>query len=519
MEKVVVRNPRTREELYTLAEYSDADVAAIYERASRAFGVLRSMTVRQRMDEAVKLKGYLLKHREKVITRICEETGKCRMDALMTEVYACIDAIHYYDKRAEEFLADQRVWTPLALFPRKSKVYFEPIGPVLVISPWNYPLNLSFFPVISAFIAGNAVILKPSSYTPLKGVYEDMMEQSGFIKDAIQVVYGSRVTGNKLIEAKPRKIFFTGSVGAGKQIMAQAAQHLIPVELELGGKDPMIVFDDVNVDRTANGALWGGFLNSGQTCTSVERIYVQEGVYDPFVAALKDKLGRLTTWAQQGGKPDEGDLMMGCMTADFQVRTVESQVNDAREKGAAIITGGSRPPNTHLFEPTVVANVDNTMRIQTDESFGPVVTVTKFKTEEEAVNLANDSPFGLSASVWSADLERADRVARALETGNVSINNVLATQANPALPFGGFKDSGFGRYKGAWGLHTFSNIKSILLDKQSGKSELNWYPYSKEKYRLFSALIEALFSAGLASKIKAVWLAKQLDAHCSKHRL
>ena len=519
MEQVVVRNPRTREELYTLAEYSDAEVAAIYERASCAFGVLRSMTVRQRMDEAVKLKGYLLKYREKVITRICEETGKCRMDALLTEIYACIDVIDYYDKHAGKFLADQRVQTPLALFPRKSKVYFEPLGTVLVIAPWNYPFNLSFFPVISAFIAGNAVILKPSSYTPLKGVYEDMMEQSGFIKDAIQVVYGSRVTGHKLIEAKPRKIFFTGSVGAGKQVMGQAAQHLIPVELELGGKDPMIVFDDVNIERTANGALWGGFLNSGQTCTSVERIYVQEGIYDPFVAALKDKLSRLTTWAQQGGKPDEGDLMMGCMTADFQVRTVESQVNEAREKGATIITGGSRPPNTHLFEPTVVANVDNTMRIQADESFGPVVTVTKFKTEEEAVNLANDSPFGLSASVWTADLECADRVARALETGNVSINNVLATQANPALPFGGFKDSGFGRYKGAWGLHAFSNIKSILVDKQSGKAELNWYPYSKEKYRLFSALIDALFSGGLSGKIKTVWLARQLETYCSKHRL
>lgn len=518
MEEITVRNPRTGEPIYAVNECADAEVGALYDRARRAAEKLRAMTVRQRLDEAVKLKKYMLRNREKLVDRICEETGKSRMDALVTEVFPSLDIIDYYDKNAERFLADRKVKTPLALFPKKSRIYYEPLGTVLVISPWNYPLTLSFVPAIGAFIAGNAVILKPSSYTPLRGVYEDMMEGAGFIKDAMQVAYGSRITGNKLIEAKPRKIFFTGSVGAGRKIMTQAAEHLISVALELGGKDPMIVFDDVNVERTVNGALWGGFVNSGQTCTSVERLYVQEGVYAEFVAVLKEKLAKLTTPATHG-EPDAGDLDLGCMTAEFQIKTVEDQVAEARSRGANISAGGERKQNTHLFAPTIIENVDPTMKVQRDETFGPVITITRFKTDEEAIRLGNDSPFGLSASVWSADLDRADRVARALETGNVSINNVLATQGNSGLPFGGVKDSGFGRYKGAFGLHSFCNIKSILIDKQSAKVELNWYPYSKEKYKLFSQLLEALFGGGPLGLLKTISVAGKLESLCKKRRL
>ena len=518
MQEVSVRNPLTGNQLYVLNECTDAEVAAVYDRAQRASDRLRSMSVRQRLDEALKLKDTILKNRETIIDRICEETGKSRLDALMTEVFPALDIIAYYDKTAERFLGDQKVKTPIALFPKKSRIYYEPLGPVLIISPWNYPFTLSFVPAMCAFVAGNAVIMKPSSYTPLRGVYEDIMENAGFLKDGIQVVYGSRVTGNKLIEAKPKKIFFTGSVGAGKKVMAQAAEHLIPVELELGGKDPMIVFDDVNVERTVNGALWGGFVNSGQTCTSVELLYVQEGVYDRFVAVLKEKLANLKTPVTCGQR-DEGDLDIGCMTTAFQVKTVEDQVAEARMRGANIIAGGTRKENTHMFAPTLIENVDMSMKVQHDETFGPVITITRFKTESDAVRLANDSPYGLSASVWSADLARADRVARALDTGNVSINNVLATQGNSGLPFGGVKESGFGRYKGPFGLHSFCNIKSILIDKQSNKVELNWYPYSKEKYRLFSQLLDAMFGGGPLGLLKTIMVAAKLESLCKRKRL
>lgn len=516
---ITVKNPRTGEMLYTVPEPSIAEVDAMFDAARGAFEVMRGMSVRQRLDELGKLKQYLIKNREKVATRIMEETGKCRTDAMVMDIFSAIDVVDFYQKHAEKMLADQKVKTPIMLIGKKSKVVYEPMGVVLIISPWNYPFNLAFVPAVCALAAGNPVILKPSKYTPLRGVFEKMVEESGFLKGAFQVAYASRRTAHRLIESRPAKIHFTGSVDVGKIIMEQAAKFLIPVELELGGKDPFIVFEDVNVERTVNGALWGGFANAGQTCTSVERIYVQESIYDNFVRALKEKAEKLKTLESPGAPFDDRDLGVGCMTAEFQIQEVEQQLAEAREKGAKIITGGRRNGKSHVFPPTIVTDTDNSMRVQYYETFGPVVTVTKFKTEDEAVTLANDSPYGLSASVWSADLARAERVARRIETGNVSINNVMATQGNPALPFGGLRESGFGRYKGSWGLHAFSNIKSILIDKQSSRLESYWYPYSKEKYALLGKVIDAVFGGGPLGLVKTVLLAMKLEALTKKDHL
>ncbi len=510
METVVVKNPRTGESLYSVSECPEEELRRAFDAAWAAYAVVGRMTVRQRVAEAAKLRTYILEQKEKIVTQICRETGKCRTDALLAEVYSALDTIRYYEKHAERILRDQKAPTPLALFPKQSRVWFEPMGPVLVIAPWNYPFVLSFQPVLSAFLAGNPVLLKPSSYTPLKGLYEDMIAESGFVKDAVQVIYGTRITGNKLIDLKPKKVFFTGSVGAGRKIMAQAAEHLIPVELELGGKDPMVIFEDSDIERAANGALWGGMVNSGQTCTSVERIYVQEGAYEPFLALLKQKAESLRTLETHPAGADEAELDMGCMTTDFQVQTVQEQVDDAIAQGARLITGGRCAPGTRMFAPTIVADVTPSMRIVTDESFGPVVAVARFRTEDEAIRLANGSVYGLSASVWTRDLVRATRVARAIETGNVSINNALATQGNAALPFGGLKDSGFGRYKGAFGLYSFCNIKSVMIDKRPLRSEYHWYPYSRRKYALFSALLDALFAGARPALGKVAALGMKL---------
>lgn len=519
LEQIEVINPRTGEILYRLPSASREQIERVYSAARTAAKTLRGMTVRQRLDETLKLKRYILEHREEIVDRIISETGKSRMDALLAEVFTVLDIIDFYDKNAEKMLTDEVVKTPILLMGKKSKIYYEPIGPVLMITPWNYPFNLTMIPFVCAFVAGNPVVHKPSEYTPLKGLIEEIISESGFFRHGIQVVYGGKETGRTLIDGRPSKVLFTGSVRAGRQVMAQAAQYLIPVELELGGKDSMVVFDDVNLERAADGAIWGGMTNSGQTCTAVERVLVHEKVYDQFVDKLKGKIENLSTPSRRNSSQDNGDLDMGCMTTDFQVDIVRRQVEDAVSKGARVVTGGKRVGESQEFQPTVLADIDPSMEIAREETFGPVITVQKFTSEEEAVRIANDSPYGLSASVWSGDIPRAERVAHALETGNVSINNVLATQANSALPFGGVKDSGFGRYKGAHGLHSFSNVKSILIDKNSGVAELNWYPYTKEKYQLFSKLIEAAFSGKPGATIKAIAVGLKLQALGKKQRL
>lgn len=514
---IPVHSPRTGELLYQIEEPDDAALDAVFARAQAAFGVIRAMTVRQRLDECTKLLHYIREHREQILDRLIAETGKSRLEALMTEIFSVLDMIVHYDKTAEKALADKPLKTPILLMGKKGKVVFEPIGPVLVIAPWNFPFNQVIAPFLGAFIAGNPVIFKPSENTPLRGLTEEIFEKSGFLKDAIQVVYGGRETGQQLIARGPAKIHFTGSTRAGKAIMKQAADYLIPVELELGGKDPMIVFDDVDLERTVNGALWGGFCNSGQTCTSVERLYVQRGIYDSFVSTLTAKAAKLSTPATKDAATDQGDMDVGHMITPFQVEIVQRQLDEARAKGAVVTCSG--PSAARVIAPAIVTGATPAMEVLAEETFGPVILVAPFETEADAIRLANDSQYGLSASVWSRDLARAERVARAIHTGNVSINNVLSTQAHSGLPFGGTKQSGFGRFKGDFGLHTFCNIKSIMSEKQSNMLEVNWYPYTREKYQAFSAFVDAAFSGSPLATLKGALAGLKLQGLTKKQRL
>jgi acyl-CoA reductase-like NAD-dependent aldehyde dehydrogenase len=290
--------------------------------------------------------------------------------------------------------------------------------------------------------------------------------------------------------------------------MEQASKYLIPVELELGGKDPMIVFEDANIVRAVAGAVWGGLTNLGQSCTSVERIYIQQNIYDDFKAEMVKQV----EWIKQKTDKD-GDADVGAMTVGFQVDIIKKQLDDAKLKGAEILTGNNWDGKSKLIPPMVIDKITPEMKIITEESFGPFLPLIPFKTEEEAIALANDSEFGLSASVWTKDLKRADRVTRAIKTGNVSVNNVMLTEGNPALPFGGAKNSGFGRYKGEIGLHTFCNIKSVLIDKDSSKIESNWFPYTKEKYAMFSKMTEGLFTG---SWIKFALSGLKMESYSNK---
>jgi acyl-CoA reductase-like NAD-dependent aldehyde dehydrogenase len=488
---IKVSNPLTGEHLYEFEELKTAQLNEIFNKATKVQGRIASMPIRDRINEVVKISKYLIDHYEVIVDKVVSETGKTRFEALSNELFEICDNIDYYRDHAEKILQSKKVHTPLVLMGKKSKIQFEPMGVVLIIAPWNYPLIQCFLPSILAFLAGNAVVYKPSEVTPLKGLYEEILEGSGFMRDAIQIVYGGKETGAALIECKPDKIHFTGSTRAGKLIMAAAAKNLIPVDLELGGKDPAIVFEDVDIEKTANGLVWAAFTNAGQSCTSLERCYIHESIFEDMknmIVTITEKL-RLTD-----PKTGNVDSDVGCMTADFQLKKVEAQIKEAMEKGAKIHCGGTAIPETMLMPPTVISEVTEEMDIVKEETFGPVLPLIKFTTEEEVIELANNSEYGLSASVWSKDLKRADRVASALKVGNVAINNHMLTEANPALPFGGIKNSGFGRYKGDFGLHTFSNVKSIISGPNNKVIEPHWYPFTKNKFDTFPKMMKAFFS-------------------------
>jgi acyl-CoA reductase-like NAD-dependent aldehyde dehydrogenase len=513
MTDINVTNPLNGQVLYPLPEPSPEELQRIWEQARSAQERVAGLSLNQRANAVIRLQHVIHAQKEQILDRIVSETGKSRFDALSSEIFGCLDACEHLARIAPTALADQQAHTPLVLMGKKSRIWFEPLGAVLVIAPWNYPFYQILVPALSAFLAGNAVLLKPSELTPLKGLIEDLLKAADFPEHALQLVYGGKATGQALVEARPELIFFTGSVASGKKIMATAAQNLTPVVLELGGKDPMLVFEDVNLERTVNGALWGALTTAGQSCTSVERLYVHQSLYKRCVELLKSKMEKLRA-VSQVGEPAE----IGNMTAPFQLETIEAQLAEAVAEGAQILCGGQRTNGSMYFPPTLVVDVHHGMKLMREETFGPVLAVMAFETEAEAIALANDSPYGLSASVWSADLARAERVARQLKVGNVSINNVMLTEANPALPFGGIKASGFGRYKGVWGLETFCNLKSVLIDSQNGKIEANWFPYTPERYRLFSQLTAALFSAQ-KSLLKTLLTGLKLESQAQKEKL
>ncbi len=464
---------------------------------------INQLSVEARVKFIIKLKQVVLQNKEEIITAIQKETNKSKSDIIMSEIFSVLDHLDFLIKASKKGLADRTVTTPMALMGKKSLVSFEALGVSLIISPWNYPFFQAIVPITLSFVCGNSVIYKPSEFTPMKGLIENWA----------QVVYGDGKLGEELINLRPAKIFFTGSVGTGKKIMQQAGKHLIPVELELGGKDPMVVFEDVDLLRAAKGAAWGAFTNLGQACTSVERVYVHEKIYDDFKKALLTETASVLQGVDSDGSTD-----VGLMITTAQRDKVINLLRDAKSKGAKFLTGDNfENYKDKMNLPLVVLeNVNESMLLEQEEIFGPVLPLYSFKTEDEAVERCNDSDFGLSASVWSNDNARAMRVAKKIQTGNVSINNVMLTEGNSYLPFGGVKNSGIGRFRGEFGFYAFTNIKSIIVDKNSKKIEANWYPYTKEKYQIFSKMVDALFADGIVALVKFLINGLKLEMYCGK---
>lgn len=512
-ETSISTTPNTQH-LDPIMDISQAQADTIFEQARRAQHNLFQLSLEVRLAGLRKLLDYLVLNRNEVIDILCRETRKCRTDALVSEVMGVLDNIEWLLKNAKKLLKDKKVSTPITLMGKKSSIVHEPLGTVLIIAPWNYPLHIGLTSILAAYVCGNAVVFKPSELTPMLGLFEKLFAIDPVMAGSIQVVYGSGKTAEQLIAQKPTKVFFTGSARTGKKILRQCADLLIPVDLELGGKDQAIVFDDVNLTRAVKGVIWGALTNAGQSCSSVERVYVQRSIYQQFIDLAQLEVERLVV-----NSGDDGNADIGGMTADFQLDIVHHQVMDARSKGARTICGGSTLLENELFYlPTLLTNLDDSMELMSNETFGPLIPVLPFDSEDEVIALSNNTQFGLSASVWSKDLERAKRITRKLECGAVSINNVMLTEGNPALPFGGTKQSGYGRQKGAEGLLGYTRSKSILLDTDSSKIEPNWYPYTRGKYQLFDQLIQALFSHNPLKLLKLAIIGLKLEGIAKKQR-
>lgn len=454
------------------------------------FKLLKKTSVQQRISILAKVRDHVMQHREMVIESLMRECGKTRTDANI-EFLGTLDWLRWIEQNGAKYLADEKMPTPLLLLGKKSKIVHEPLGVVLLITPWNYPFHTGLTQIFSAFACGNTVVYKPSEITPMQGIYETLLEPFELLKNSVFIAYGDGALGVQLIEQRPEKIFFTGSTRTGIAISKQAAQYLIPVDTELGGKDPMIVFNSANISRAVAAAIWGAFTHNGQSCSAVERLYVQAGIYDAFVQKLKEETEKLV----QSVDDPNGNVDLGRITVDFQYDIIKTHVEDAIEKGATVVAGGHEIDREKLlFAPTVLTDVTPDMLTIKKETFGPVLPVIKFATEEEALQMANDSEYGLQGSVFTNDMQQADRVMRELEVGGVSINNVNMVEGNPWLSFGGRKQTGTGRARGIEGFLAYTRAKHVLTDPNTSKIEGNWYPYTTKKYNKFIELITHHFS-------------------------
>jgi acyl-CoA reductase-like NAD-dependent aldehyde dehydrogenase len=487
-DSIAVHNPATGELIADLAVDSPDAVAATVARVRASQPEWEAMGIEGRYHWLGKLRDWILDNQNRVLDTMQRETGKVRADAENEPTYLA-DLINFYGTRAARFIGEESVrpHSPL-LAAKKLRVQYRPHPVVGIISPWNFPLILSLGDAIPALQAGCAVVVKPSEFTPLglAEVVEAWKQEIGG-PDVFDCVQGIGETGGALVD-NVDFIQFTGSDRTGRKVMARAAETLTPVSLELGGKDPMIVLAGADLDRAANAAAWGGMMNSGQICISVERIYVEEPAYDEFVAKLTAEVGRLRQGADGASDPRD----VGAMTSPRQIGIVEDHVEDAVSSGARALTGGKRVAGPgDYFEPTVLVDVDHSMKVMRDETFGPVVGVMKVRDAEEALALANDSRYGLAGSVFG-ERDRAEQVARRVECGAVNVNDVLVNYFATEVPMGGWKQSGIGSRHGEGGIKKYCRSESLVITRFGGKREPTWYPYTRSRRRLIAPLVRLL---------------------------
>jgi acyl-CoA reductase-like NAD-dependent aldehyde dehydrogenase len=492
--EIPVENPATGEVIAHVPDLSADRVAELAAAGRAAQPAWQALGFDGRGRVMKRMQKWLMDNHDRVTSTIISETGKTHEDAYLAELTYTGGAIDFWCKNAKKFLADEKVPVrTLLITGKKLRVRYEPVGLVGVIGPWNYPLTNSFGDCIPALLAGNSVVLKPSEVTPLTSLLlAEGLAESGLPENVFQVATGRGATGAALID-EADFIMFTGSTATGKKIMERAAQTLTPVSLELGGKDPMIVLADADLDRAAHAAAYYSMQNSGQTCISIERAYVEEPIYDAFVEKVAEIVGGL----RQGPSTAAGTVEVGAMTFPKQMDIVDDHVQDALAKGARALTGGKRSEGPGMFyEPTVLVDVDHTMKAMTQETFGPTLPIMRVADADEAITLANDSPYGLGAAIYTADTDRGEQLARRLQSGAVCINDALLNYFAVEMPQGGWKTSGLGSRHGPQGIRKFTKQQSLLISRLHLKRELFMFPYKARTSKLLFRGIRLIYGRG-----------------------
>jgi succinate-semialdehyde dehydrogenase/glutarate-semialdehyde dehydrogenase len=490
-----ISSPVSGETLSEIAVANAGDVRAAVERARKAQPEWAGLGFEGRALYLRRAQSILVERQDEFVDVVLSESGKPRSEALMMEIFAGCDVLAYYAKRAQKLLRpERRRLHGLLRFTKRLRIEYRPLGVVGVISPWNGPFILGLNPTVQALIAGNAVVLKPSEVAPASGqLVGDLFEAAGLPEGVLTVVSGDGETGAGLVEAGVDKIAFTGSVSTGRKVAEACARQLIPCTLELGGKDPMIVCEDANLESAAAGAIAGAFMNTGQYCCGTERVYVVDSVADDFVAKVVERASRL----RQGA---DGDFDVGSLFWPHQLEVVDDHVNDAVARGARVLVGGRRNPDLPglFYEPTVLVDVNHDMLVMQKETFGPVLPIMRVRDEEEAIRMANDSSYGLSSSVWTRDGHRALEIARRIESGSVCVNDMSTTFGVPEAPFGGLKHSGIGQVNGETGLKGYCHALPVLIDRFGGRQARKAYPYSSRRDAGLQRLIRLLYGTSLS---------------------